>query len=174
MKACDLKCFVGLCSTTNLSISPTSLQINETQIMVILFGFGSYCGSPLIFSSGCWPGCLPSGVLQTLAAFLDHVLMAPLPSWWLLLSLLFWTLPKRTYKTVIIEKNRHLYVDKGSKIIQMQQDDNTEAILQNPDSDSALLCFPPCLHLSLYIYIFFFYCSSIPASLKICQIDVLC
>jgi hypothetical protein len=30
------------CSTNNLSLTPASLQINETQTMVILFGFGNY------------------------------------------------------------------------------------------------------------------------------------
>jgi hypothetical protein len=29
-------------STSNLSLSPISLQINETQTMVILFAFGNY------------------------------------------------------------------------------------------------------------------------------------
>ena len=30
------------CSTSNVSVSPTSLQINETQTMLILFGFDNY------------------------------------------------------------------------------------------------------------------------------------
>lgn len=30
-------------------------------------------------------------------------------------SVLFWSLPKMTYKTVIIEKNNHLYADNWSK-----------------------------------------------------------
>jgi hypothetical protein len=32
------------CSTANFSLSPTSLQIKETQNMVILFGFDNYWG----------------------------------------------------------------------------------------------------------------------------------
>ena len=34
----------SICSTNNLSLSPTSLQINETQTMVILFGVDNYRG----------------------------------------------------------------------------------------------------------------------------------
>jgi hypothetical protein len=32
------------CSTTNINLFSTSLQINETQAMVILFGFDNYWG----------------------------------------------------------------------------------------------------------------------------------
>jgi hypothetical protein len=34
--------YAYVCSTTNLSLSPRSLKINETQTMVILFGFDIY------------------------------------------------------------------------------------------------------------------------------------
>jgi hypothetical protein len=33
-----------MCSTTNLNLSPSSLQINEIQTSVILFGFDNYWG----------------------------------------------------------------------------------------------------------------------------------
>ena len=81
-----------LCSTTNLSLFSTSLQINETQTMVILFGFDNYWGSPLIYSSNCWPGYLPSSVPQILAEPPDHELIVPLPSWRLLPPLSSWSL----------------------------------------------------------------------------------
>lgn len=32
------------CSTTKLNLYPTSLQIDETQTMVLLFGFDNYGG----------------------------------------------------------------------------------------------------------------------------------
>jgi hypothetical protein len=37
---------------------------HKTHSVVILFGFDSYWGSPLIYSSDCWPGYLPSSVPQ--------------------------------------------------------------------------------------------------------------
>jgi hypothetical protein len=58
------------CSTNKSRLALTSLQINETQTMVILFGFDNYWGSLLIYTSNCRPSYLPSGVLQILAFLL--------------------------------------------------------------------------------------------------------
>ena len=60
--------------------------MNETQTVVILFGFDNYWGSPLIYFSNCWPGYLPSGGPQILAVSPGHVLMACVPLWQLLIS----------------------------------------------------------------------------------------
>jgi hypothetical protein len=69
------------CSENYLSLSLTSLQVNETQTMGILFGFDNYWGSPIIYSSNCRPGYLSFIVPQTLAVSPGHVLMGPLLSW---------------------------------------------------------------------------------------------
>jgi hypothetical protein len=49
----DPKLLTGthMCSTTSLSLSPTSLKINETQAMAIGFDFDNYWGvtSNLLF-----------------------------------------------------------------------------------------------------------------------------
>ena len=74
-------------STASLNLSPTSLQMNETQTMVILSGFDRYWGSPLICFSSCWPGYIPSAVPQIPAVSPGHVLVVHLPSWRFLLSL---------------------------------------------------------------------------------------
>lgn len=68
-----------LCSTSSLRVSPPSLQINETQTVVILFGFDNYSGweHPLIYVFNCCPGCLPCTVPQILAISLDHVHISP-------------------------------------------------------------------------------------------------
>ena len=81
-------CLKIWCSTTNLSLSLTSLQVNETQTMIILFGFGNYWGQgtgclTLIYSSNCCPGYLPGGVPQILTV------SPPLVAFFLFLFLLF-------------------------------------------------------------------------------------
>lgn len=70
------------CSTTNLSLSSTSLKISETQTMVILFRFGNYweVTPKLLFWLMLW--ILPRGVPQVVAVSPSHVLMLHHPSWW--------------------------------------------------------------------------------------------
>lgn len=58
----------GLCSWSNSNLPLSSLQMNESQIMVILFGFVNSCGWPLIYFSICWTDYFPSGLPQILAA----------------------------------------------------------------------------------------------------------
>lgn len=65
-------------STTSLNVSWTSLQLSETQTVVVLFGFDNYWELLLICSSKCWPGYLPSGAPQILAVSPGHVIREPL------------------------------------------------------------------------------------------------
>lgn len=52
------------CSTSNVSLSLTSLQVNDTPTLLTLFDLDSYGGqgSPHICFFNCWPGYLPSWV----------------------------------------------------------------------------------------------------------------
>lgn len=51
--------------------------------MLILLGFDNYWGLTPIYSSNCCPGYLPRSEPQILAVSPGHMLMVPLPSWWL-------------------------------------------------------------------------------------------
>lgn len=83
------------CSTTNLSLSPTSLHTNETHTMVILFGFNNYCGCnpyPTLLTAGLAtsPTVFPSYLLFLLtmcSSSISPMVATSLPSFFLLLLL---------------------------------------------------------------------------------------
>lgn len=63
----------GVVQLTTQAPPPASLQINETETMVIVFGYDSSWGVTLICFATCWPGHFP----RTLAGSPGHVTMEP-------------------------------------------------------------------------------------------------
>lgn len=98
------------CSKTNLSLCPTSSQINETHTMVILFDLDNYWGI-----TPCWlprPGNVP----QILAVSFGHVLLVHFTLWWLpLLSLFFLLLLLVSFSllSLLLSLSLHSQLDKS-------------------------------------------------------------